>query len=61
MVSFTSSKSTHLPADEKEDADGREVDDPRGDLHHGLREAREEVEQRLPALLHHGQRDPQHH
>ena len=53
--------SPSLSADEEEDSDGREVDDPRGDLHHGLGEAREEVEQRLPALLHHGQGDPQHH
>ena len=51
--------SSPLSADEEEDSDGREVDDPRGDLHHGLREAREEVEQRLPALLHHRQSDSQ--
>ena len=53
--------SSPLSADEEEDSDGREVDDPRGDLHHGLGEAREKVQQGLPPLLHHRQRDAQHH
>ncbi len=50
-----------LPSDEEEDSDGRHVDDPGGDGHHGLGQAGEEVQQRLAALLHHGQGHSQHH
>ena len=50
-----------LRADEEEDADGGHVDDPGGDDHHGLRQAGEELQQRLPAFLHHGQRNTKNH
>ncbi len=48
-----------LAADQEEDAHGGHVDHPGGDGHHGLRQADEEVQQRLAALLHHGERDPE--
>ena len=34
----------YLSADEEEDADGGQVDDPRGDSHHGLGETSEEIQ-----------------
>ena len=49
-----------LAGDQEEHADGGKVDDPRGDPHHGLGQAREEVQQRLARLAHRRQRDAQY-
>ena len=50
----------HLGGHQETDADGGEVDDPRGHLHHHDARALEEVEQRLTVLSAGGDGDPRH-
>ena len=54
-------KKSRLCSDEKEHADGRQVDDPGGDGHHGFRQTCEEVDEGLALVLHDGQGDAQDH
>ena len=47
-----------LAANQEEDSDGSELDDPGGDGHHGVRQAGEEIQERLPLFSNIRQSNP---